>query len=131
MKPYYSDEWVTIYHGDCREILSQLPDKSVDLVLADPPYPDYHSEIYEQTPINFLADIPCRQLVFWSTKLEFPLDYTAIHIWDKCVGGGAEYERIFERNGHHQYHCYQAYIINSTVAAISVSKKVIKTSASF
>jgi len=36
MKPYYQDEWVTIYHGDCREILPDLP--KVDLVLTDPPY---------------------------------------------------------------------------------------------
>jgi len=36
MKPYYQDEWVTIYHGDCREILPKLP--KVDLVLTDPPY---------------------------------------------------------------------------------------------
>ncbi|MBA7676068.1 Modification methylase DpnIIB [subsurface metagenome] len=36
MKPYYQDDWVTIYHGDCREILPDL-DK-VDLVLTDPPY---------------------------------------------------------------------------------------------
>jgi site-specific DNA-methyltransferase (adenine-specific) len=36
MKPYYQDEWVTIYHGDCGEILPTL-DK-VDLVLTDPPY---------------------------------------------------------------------------------------------
>ncbi|KKN74981.1 hypothetical protein LCGC14_0384830 [marine sediment metagenome] len=34
--PYYQDEWVTIYHGDCREILPELP--KVDLVLTDPPY---------------------------------------------------------------------------------------------
>ena len=38
MKPYYVDEWVTIYHGDCREILPQLPDKSADLIFTDPPY---------------------------------------------------------------------------------------------
>ena len=38
MKPYYQDEAVTIYHGDCREILPELPDNSVDLVLTDPPY---------------------------------------------------------------------------------------------
>jgi len=37
MKPYYQDSWVTIYHGDCREILPQL-DVKVDLVLTDPPY---------------------------------------------------------------------------------------------
>lgn len=36
MIPYYQDEAVTIYHGDCREILPSLP--KVDLVLTDPPY---------------------------------------------------------------------------------------------
>ena len=39
-KPYYQDKWVTIYHGDCREILPQIPDKSVNLVLTSPPYDD-------------------------------------------------------------------------------------------
>jgi len=36
VSPYYQDSAVTIYHGDCREILPTL-DK-VDLVLTDPPY---------------------------------------------------------------------------------------------
>ena len=36
MKSYYQDNAVTIYHGDCREILPQL--EPVDLVLTDPPY---------------------------------------------------------------------------------------------
>ncbi len=36
MIPYYQDEAVTIYHGDCRNILPDLP--KVDLVLTDPPY---------------------------------------------------------------------------------------------
>lgn len=37
MKPYYDDgKGIVIYHGDCREILTQLP--KVDLVLTDPPY---------------------------------------------------------------------------------------------
>lgn len=34
--PYYEEPGITIYHGDCREILPQLP--NVDLVLTDPPY---------------------------------------------------------------------------------------------
>ena len=38
LKPYYSDESVTIYNADCRDVLPTL-DK-VDLVLADPPYGD-------------------------------------------------------------------------------------------
>lgn len=36
MKPYYEESGITIYHGDCREILPSLP--KVDLVLTDPPY---------------------------------------------------------------------------------------------
>jgi DNA modification methylase len=36
MKPYYQDEAVTIYHGDCREVLPTLA--PCDLVLTDPPY---------------------------------------------------------------------------------------------
>lgn len=36
MTPYYQDSAVTIYHGDCREVLPILT--PVDLVLTDPPY---------------------------------------------------------------------------------------------
>jgi len=36
VKPYYEHAGITIYHGDCREILPTLP--KVDLVLTDPPY---------------------------------------------------------------------------------------------
>ncbi len=36
MQPYYSDSLVTLYHGDCREILTALP--KADLCLTDPPY---------------------------------------------------------------------------------------------
>jgi DNA modification methylase len=36
MKPYFEEGGITIYHGDCREILPTL--ESVALVLTDPPY---------------------------------------------------------------------------------------------
>ena len=36
VEPYYSHAGITIYHGDCREILPELD--PVDLVLTDPPY---------------------------------------------------------------------------------------------
>ena len=36
LTPYYQDQYATIYHGDCREILPMI--EPVDLVLTDPPY---------------------------------------------------------------------------------------------
>ena len=36
MKPYYEADGVTLYHGDCRDVLPQLA--TVDLVCADPAY---------------------------------------------------------------------------------------------
>ena len=36
MKPYYDRDGITIYCGDCREILPSL--EKVDLLLTDPPY---------------------------------------------------------------------------------------------
>lgn len=35
MKPYYEHAGITIYHGDCREV---LPTLEFDAVLTDPPY---------------------------------------------------------------------------------------------
>ena len=35
MTPYYEDDAVTIYHGDCREVLSSF---TFDCIVTDPPY---------------------------------------------------------------------------------------------
>ena len=37
-KPYYDKDGITIYNGDCLEVMKQFADKSFDLVLTDPPY---------------------------------------------------------------------------------------------
>jgi site-specific DNA-methyltransferase (adenine-specific) len=41
MKPYYEDNHCAIYHGDCREVLTEL-DK-VDLIFTSPPYGNLRS----------------------------------------------------------------------------------------
>ncbi len=38
MTPYFADEWVTLYHGDALAVMANLPERSVDTVLTDPPY---------------------------------------------------------------------------------------------
>jgi len=107
-----------IHQGNFAELISQIDLDRVDFILTDPPYPDYYAEeyLYNEETIKLLEKFNCPQLVFWSAKSPFPLDYTAIHIWDKKVGCGSEYERIFERNGSIQYKMFRCYLINSTVA---------------
>lgn len=108
---------IDLYLSDYREIVPKL--KGIDYVITDPPYPDQYTDDYQYYDgiLEFLKDIKCRQLIFWTSKIDFPLDYSAIHIWDKKTGCGSEYERIFERNGQSNYKVFRNYLINSTVAA--------------
>ncbi|MEO7849335.1 MAG: hypothetical protein ABIR75_09805, partial [Arachnia sp.] len=36
--PYYQDDHVTLYHGDCIDVMRTIPDNSVDSIVTDPPY---------------------------------------------------------------------------------------------
>lgn len=52
LTPYYQDEWVTIYHGDCREVLPLL--SSVDAVITDPPFGiKFKYESHEDSPDGY------------------------------------------------------------------------------
>jgi len=61
LKPYYHSQGVTIYHGDSRQVLENLPDESVHCVVTSPPYwglRDYGHDGQmglEETPEEFLA----------------------------------------------------------------------------
>ena len=52
MKPYYQDKWVTIFHGDCREILPQI-DVKVDLVVTSPPYNNWRNKRVQSKRKNY------------------------------------------------------------------------------
>lgn len=54
MTPYYQDDSVTIYHGDCLDVFPLL---TSDLVITDPPYPKEFLHLYEE-----LADLCSRFL---------------------------------------------------------------------
>lgn len=38
MKAFYESDGIEIYHGDCREVLRQLPLLEIDHIITDPPY---------------------------------------------------------------------------------------------
>lgn len=62
-EPYYERDGITIYHGDYREILTQL--NKVDLLLTDPPYGVQKQERTYQKKSGVAAE--------WDT--EFDLDW--------------------------------------------------------
>jgi hypothetical protein len=61
MTPYFQQDGVTLYHGDCREILQGLPDESVSAIVTDPPY----------------------GLAFMGKKWDY--DVPAVEVWAECL----------------------------------------------
>ncbi len=111
MIPYFSDDSVTIYHGDCRDILPTL--EPVDLVLTDPPYGiDYQSNrrvVMAQQPKIvgdkafpvWLFDVlhpSSAMLVFcrWDVLLTMPKPKSFI-VWDKGVHGSGDLRHEYGR----------------------------------
>lgn len=45
MKPYYSDDFLTLYHGDCREVMADLGPTRFDAIITDPVWPNAVPEL--------------------------------------------------------------------------------------
>lgn len=97
MTPYYEDEWVTIYHGDCRDVAVDA-----DVLVTDPPFGiSYESGRPREdgNPNSITGDDStaardwaigvhgrAAALVFGSWKVPRPAGTRAVLVWD---GGGA------------------------------------------
>jgi len=115
MRPYYQQDGITIYHGDCREILASV---SGDVLITDPPYPklDYGWPFISPETLGLTG----RQFWFWMNLEPFPLTPTALHIWAKSnvyIGDAEQYEVIYEVAGRRVSSVIREPAINSQVAA--------------
>jgi|TARA_R100000501_G_C2624364_1_gene117616 site-specific DNA-methyltransferase (adenine-specific) len=99
MTPYYEDDGIVIYHGDCQEIVPDLLELEIDfLVLTDPPYGINHTSHGQL----FRSAIPCRndatlgvtmgvliqlqdfpQVVFFSPYNPIPIEWRSVLVWHK------------------------------------------------
>ena len=55
MKPYYEKDGITIYFGDCRDILPKL--EAVDLVMTDPPWVNLTDGMNTNEPYQLFAEM--------------------------------------------------------------------------
>lgn len=93
--PYYQDDHVTLYHGDCLEVTEWL---TADVLVTDPPYGMAyvsHSSRYQPTdPIAGDGDITLRDnvlarwgdrpaLVFGTWRVTRPASTRQLVVWDK------------------------------------------------
>jgi len=99
VRPYYEDEAVTIYHGDCREVLPVLEPESVTLLWTDPPYGhgnhdgDFNARLndhrgIENKPIANDGADDMREVVDEALRLAVPLLRQDCCCCCCCCGGG-------------------------------------------
>lgn len=94
--PFYENDLVRIYHGDCRELLPALA-LEPQLVLADPPYGDTALD-WDRWPDGWLAALPasCPQMwcfgsmrIFLGRAAEFEgWAFGQEIVWEKHNGSG-------------------------------------------
>lgn len=91
MEPYYRDNHLTIYHGDCRELLGQI---TADVLVTDPPYGMAYASGWSGATIAGDQDTTARDgilsrwapkpaLVFGRWSCPRPLRTRHVLIWDK------------------------------------------------
>jgi DNA modification methylase len=100
VNPYYQDDHVTLYHGDCLEIGAWI---EADVLVTDPPYGYSHSSNrvgpYQRQAIANDTDTSARDsaltlwgskpaLVFGSWKQPRPAAVHTLLIWDKGDASG-------------------------------------------
>lgn len=115
-EPYYADDAVTLYVGDCREVLPALG-VTVDLVVADPPYGET-SLAWDRWPDGWLAvaaEVTRSLWCFGSMRMfgEHWGEFAAAGwrmsqdvIWEKNLGTGLAADR-FRRIHEHATHWYR------------------------
>ena len=116
MKPYYDHGGVTLYHGDCREVLPELG-VTVDCVVADPPYGET-SLPWDRWPDGWPTVVAAHTRSMWCFgSLRMFLDrrdefggwkLSQDVVWEKPNGTGFTTDR-FKRVHEHALHWYRGH----------------------
>lgn len=132
MKPYYEQSGITIYHGDCRDV---LPSVSADVCVTDPPYGVGYESAWggtsfgpitgdEAVSVDWLAMVrPDTLYCFtrWDVLVEWLSAIRAtgrrvrdVLVWDKLAHGAGDPEKAWAP-------CYEL-IIYASVTALPLAR---------
>jgi len=105
--PYYADDHVTLYHGDCRDLLPDLG--RADCVVADPPYGETSLE-WDRWPdgwLNYALMITDSLWCFGSLRMFLDRAPEFMHwrlshdiVWEKHNGSGIARDRFYRVHEH-------------------------------
>lgn len=115
MRPYYEEDGIAIYHGDCREVLPTLEGGGMAAVVTDPPYGDTSLDWDE--PVKDWLDLVDVKQVWCFASLRFLLEHGADFtdagwrygqevVWEKHNGSGFHADR-FKRVHEFAVHWYR------------------------
>jgi hypothetical protein len=100
-RPYYEDDFVTLYHASATDVAWPIACENVALV-TDPPYPNNagHFDDGIATARAILSGLrdDFEAVVFWN-ELEVPpvrLPLVAVHVWHRTNVNGRPYEPAFQ-----------------------------------
>jgi site-specific DNA-methyltransferase (adenine-specific) len=119
---------IHLYHGDCLEVMTKLPDNSIDLILSDPPYGKTNTSDWdkvidldlmwkelnrikkEKSPVVLFGQQPFASRMVNSNIRKFKYEW----IWDKHISRGMQSAKfkpmvrhenilVFGEKGHNYY----------------------------
>lgn len=80
---------IELHHGDCLEVMKQIPDKSVDLVVTSPPYDDlrgYNSVInWKSVAISLFRVVKEGGVVVWNVNDKVIKGSKSLSSFKQCI----------------------------------------------
>jgi len=106
IEPYFQRGDIVSYHGDCREIAAQLPEKSCDLLIVDPPYGMNKENDGVANDNKHKEKLDAFQMEWWHACRPALKDNASVYIWGNAedlwrlwyAGGLRDSERMTLRN---------------------------------
>lgn len=135
LRPYYNDGGIWLYHGDCRDVLNDLPTIHVDAAIVDPPYgeTDLEWDVWLKNWPALIARSTRQMWCFGSLRMfiehapDFePWKLAQDVVWEKHNGSGLHadrFRRVHELAVHWYRGPWEDLYVNPPVITVQEERK--------